>query len=405
MKIVRIITRLNIGGPSIHVAILSTGLDPEKFSTWLVTGCVEATEGDLTDAVARSPVQLVRMNTLRRRLHPWGDAATLVRVLRLTWSVRPQVIHTHMAKAGALGRLAGWLYNTIGPGRRPGARATLVHTFHGHVLEGYFAPPVAWLFTRIERWLAARTDILIAVNQAIQDGLIRKGIGHPRQWRVIPLGLDLATLAQLPFPNVSSTVRVGLIGRLVPIKNSSLFLQGLSRLIHHRPDQSVRGVIVGDGPLRAALEREAKQLGVDGIVRFLGWQRDLRAVYEDLDVACLTSWNEGTPVSLIEAMAAGRTVIATDVGGVRDLLSDRGEPTMPILPGTFQLVQRGILIRAGDASGLAAALRCVHEDVTLRTRLAEAARPYVVQMFSQARLLRDLTALYEEGRRMPSVVS
>jgi len=308
---------------------------------------------------------------------------------------RPHILHTHMAKAGALGRLAGILYNRFGHGRRPGQRAMLIHTFHGHVLEGYFSPRLAKIFLLIERWLARRTDLLIAVSPTIQEELIDKGIGRPGQWRVIPLGLDLSALAQLPLPNGASPVRIGMVGRLVPIKHPRLFLQAMAHLIRHTPEPSVRGVMVGDGPLRPALECEAKQLGLDRVVRFTGWQRDLRSVYEGLDVVCLTSWNEGTPVALIEAMAAGRAVVATDVGGVRDVLDGQIRKNEPIALGTFRRTTHGILVRPGDVEGLASALRTVATDPALRRTLGEVARPHVLSRFSADRLLRDITTLYD----------
>ena len=394
-KIVRIVTRLNIGGPAIHVALLSTALDPTRFSTCLIVGEPDPTEGDLSGWLRGERISRIRVKTLTRSIRPWADAVSLVRVIRIVWKERPHLIHTHMAKAGTLGRIAGMVYNRIGPGRKPGARAALIHTFHGHVLEGYFAPWASRVFLAIERWLARRTDCLIAVSRSVRDALLQKGVGREAQWRVIPLGLDLSTLAQLPVPNGSSPVRVGMVGRLVPIKNPGLFLEALHRLVRQAPEPSVVGVIVGDGPLREGLEREAARLGLDGMVRFAGWQHDRRSMYEGVDVACLTSWNEGTPVALIEAMAASRAVVATDVGGVCDLLGPGVDAPGPILPGAFRLTGLGILVRPGDADGLASALRTVVTDATLRGELGRAARAYALQQFSHERLLRDMTALYE----------
>ncbi len=393
-KIVRVITRLNIGGPSLHAACLSTGLDPRRFSTCLVVGEPEATEGNLTGLVQGSVARIIRLPTLTRPIRPWADLRTLAGLLRLVWRERPAIIHTHMAKAGALGRLAGFLYNGVGPGRRPGRRAVCLHTFHGHVLEGYFPGWATRAFLWIERWLAARTDVLIAVSPSVRDDLLKKGIGRPSQWRVIPLGLRLGALARLSPPDgAGEALRVGTVGRLVPIKNAAMFLQALARLGVQTP---VRGLVVGDGPLRSALEREAKALGVERVVRFAGWQHDVRAVYERLDVACLTSWNEGTPVSLIEAMAAGRPVVATDVGGVRDLLADGDAAGEGIAPGTFRVAPRGVLVRPGDPEGLAAALRRLGADGALRRSLGEAGRAFVTERFTEERLLHDIESLYHE---------
>ena len=404
-RIVRIITRLNIGGPSLHVAILSQGLDPSAFSTCLVAGEPDATEGNLRRLIDPTPerggvrggqVRFIELPSLRRAIRPWNDLASFAALLRIVWRERPRIIHTHMAKAGALGRLAGFLYNALGPGREPGARAVLVHTFHGHVLEGYFPLWLSRLFIIIERWLARGTDCLIAVSPAVQRDLVDKGIGRPEQWRLIPLGLDLSRLGRLPFPDWAMPARVGLVGRLVPVKNPSLFLQALGRIRVRRPELVASGVVVGDGPLRQGLEREADQLGLREVLRFAGWQQDLPSVYEALEIVCLTSWNEGTPVSLIEAMAAGRAVVATDVGGVRDLLeAPDDEAGAPIAAGGYRIARRGLIVRPGDSDGLAAALEALASDVGLRRTLGEVARSHVVRAFRQERLLQDITSLYE----------
>ena len=397
VRIVRIIPRLNIGGPSIHAALLSNGLDPSKFSTCLVVGEPDATEGDLRRLIQGERVRLVQLSSLRRAMSPWNDLRSLVRLLTILWRERPRIIHTHMAKAGALGRFAGVLYNRVGPGRRLGHRAILIHTFHGHVLEGYFPLWLSRLFTIIERWLARRTDGLIAVSPAVQRELMEKGIGRREQWRLIPLGLDLSTLGQLPLPNGARPVRVGFVGRLVPIKNPSLFLQALGRIQERRPDLVASGVMVGDGPLRRPLEQEADRLGLRDLLRFAGWQHDLSSVYERLEIVCLTSWNEGTPVSLIEAMAAGRAVVATDVGGVRDLLEGSAdEAKTPIASGGYRIARRGLIVRAGDPDGLASALDTLASDAALRRTLGEAARSYAVQAFRQERLLQGITSLYDQ---------
>jgi len=392
-RILRIVTRLNIGGPAIHVSLLSTRLDPQRFDTCLVVGQPDATEGDLSSTIPAA-VRMIRLRTLQRSLRPLNDLRTLWRLLRITWQQRPHLIHTHMAKAGTLGRLAGLLYNRIGPGRRE--RAVLLHTFHGHVLDGYFSGPSERLFTAIERALARHTDHLIAVSDTVKQDLLALGIGRPEQWHVIPVGLNVASLGQLPMPNGAPTVRFGLIGRLVPIKNPSLFLDGLRRTTQ-AGSPPVQGIVVGDGPLRATLERETAALGLDSLVRFTGWQRDLSQVYANLEVACLTSWNEGTPIAMIEAMAAGRAVVATNAGGVRDLLLDPGQTADPA-PGTFQQTERGLLVRPGDAEGLASAMTALATDVGLRRRLGQAAREHVLQRFTEERLLRDITALYERLR-------
>ena len=397
IPILRIVTRFNIGGPAIHASLLSTRLDASRFHTCLVIGKPDATEGDLTNLVRGSAARVVVLNSLCRPIRPWHDLVTLLSLVRVAWTHRPRIIHTHMAKAGTLGRLAGLLYNRLGPGRHASRRAILIHTFHGHVLEGYFSPRVSRFFLSIERWLARRTDRLIAVSHTVRRELLSLGIGQPTQWQVIPVGLDLCALSQLPLPNGAPTVRVGMVGRLVPIKNPSLFLGAFRRLAAEESQRPVRAVIVGDGPLRGTLERETKRLGLEGLVHFTGWRRDLTAVYGDLEVTCLTSWNEGTPVALIEAMAAGRAVVAANAGGVQDLLGEEGQPADEIPAGQYRITDRGILVRPGDHDGLVKALTLVTQDDELRRRLGRAARHYVVQRYAHERLVRDITALYERA--------
>ncbi len=402
IRIVRVIARLNIGGPAIHTALLTRRLGPPAYDSLLVTGQPERDEGEMTDLVERVGIRRVVVPSMRQPLHLRRDLLAWWRLLGIIRGFRPDIVHTHTAKAGALGRsaalvenglrrLSGWITG------RPVGRCWIVHTFHGHVLEGYFSRRRSRIFLAIERWLARRTDRLIAVSQAARDRLLALGVGRAEQWRVIPPGLEIASLAELPFPNGQWPVTFGMVGRLVPIKNPTLFLHALSRLAQGEEGRPVSAVIVGDGPLRRQLEEEAAALGLARRVRFTGWQRDMTRVYQGLDVACLTSWSEGTPVAVIEAMAAGRAVIATDVGGVRDLLCEpaacaEGPPTS----GSFRVGARGILVRPGDPEGLAAALAATAADQGLRRRLGAAARAHAVSRYSEERLIREIAAVYQE---------
>ncbi|MBI4596994.1 MAG: glycosyltransferase [Candidatus Omnitrophica bacterium] len=396
VTIVRMLTRLNIGGPALHAAVLCNRLDARRYRTCLVIGRPDPSEGDLRGLIHDAAAQVVQIDSLRRDIRLWADLRSWLRLVTILQRTRPAIIHTHMAKAGTLGRLAGWWYNHWGAGRRKAHRAILIHTFHGHVLEGYFSPWKTRLFLAIERWLARRTDCLIAVSPTVKRELHALGIGSAAQWRVIPVGLALSHLAQMPLPNGAAALRFGLIGRLVPIKHPSLFLEVMERLARQPSLGQVQGLIVGDGPLRRSLEEESQRRGLAPMVRFTGWQRDLPSVYGGIEVACLTSQNEGTPVALIEAMAAGRAVVATRVGGVPDLLEEDPESDGEVAPGTCRVTPRGILVGPGDAEGFARALTMLVEDAPLRRRLGESARAYVAQRFDQDRLVRDIEALYEE---------
>lgn len=396
MRIVRVVTRLNIGGPSIHVTLLSTQLDPDRFDTRLVVGKTGEKEGDLSPQAAARGARMIRLPYLIRPVHPWMDLLAWIHLVRILLRERPRILHTHMAKAGALGRLAGIFYNRWGPGRIPTNRVILIHTFHGHVLEGYFAPWASDRFAAVERWLARRTDCLIAVSPRIREELLGKGLGRPESWRVVPLGLDLSKFADLPFPNGAEPLRCGLVGRLVPIKNPWLFLQAFGQIIREGFRPGLQGVIVGEGPLRQTLEAQARSERLEGYLRFTGWQQDMERCYRDLDVVCLTSLNEGTPLTLIEAMAAGRAVVAADVGGVRDLLDHGASEPLRVPEGGFSVTPVGILFRSGDAQGLAAALRHLAQNGSLRRALGEAARRHVRERFHHERLLREIGQLYEE---------
>lgn len=393
-RILRILTRLNIGGPAIHASLLSRKLPASRYATLLVVGQPERREGDMANLLGDAPADVIKIPSLRRPIRPLSDVITLIRLLRIVRRYRPRIIHTHMAKAGSLGRLAGILYNRFGRGRKPGQRAILIHTFHGHVLDGYFSSWTSRLFLRIERWLAARTDCLIAVSPAVRRDLLALGIGRARQWRVVPLGLELSDLSRLDAPAPRGTIHLGMVGRLVPIKNVSLFLESLQRLAT-RTREPFSAAIVGDGPLRAELEREVARRSLAPRVRFTGWQRDLPAVYRELDIVCLTSLNEGTPVALIEAMATGRPVVATAVGGVVDLLAD-GLDASHIPAGDYVITDRGLIVRPGDAEGFTRALERLLGDTDLRERLGQAARAFVLERFSSDRLIRDIDHLYQE---------
>lgn len=357
--VLRVLTRLNIGGPSRHAVILHRGLAELGWECVLARGASEGEEGDFTEW---EPVDTVRVAGLRRGASP-AQAAIAVRSLRrLIREVDPDIVHTHMAMAGFAARIAA-----------SGSRARVIHTFHGHVLEGYFSPVRERLYAVVERRLARRTDALIAVSAGVRDELSALGIGAPERWHVIPLGLDLDRLLAMDTPP-PRTNTVGIVGRLVPIKDHATLLLALTLL----PD-GVRLVVAGDGELRTQLELFARELGLGGRVEFRGWVRDLASLYGELDVVVLSSINEGTPVAIIEAMAAGRPVVATAVGGVPDVVA----------PGVT-----GTLVPPADPAALAAAIAAALTGDALARQRTEQARAMVAGRFGQRRLVRDIEHLY-----------
>jgi glycosyltransferase involved in cell wall biosynthesis len=298
-------------------------------------------------------------------------------------SFRPAVVHTHTAKAGAVGRLAAWLAGV----------PVIAHTYHGHVLRGYFGPVKTAAYRLIERVLDRVTDAPITVSTALRDDLAALKVSRADKIRVVPLGLDLQRFTR-PHPRGAlraadgipeAAPLVGIVGRLVPIKDVETFLAAAARVQAARED--TRFAVIGDGESRAALEAKAAELGIGPAVRFHGWRTDLEAVYADLDVVVNSSRNEGTPVALIEALAAGRPVVATAVGGTPDLLAGGAH---------------GALVPAGSPEALAAAILDVFGNPAESRRRAEAGRAHVFAHHSAERLIDDIDALYREllGRRL-----
>jgi glycosyltransferase involved in cell wall biosynthesis len=386
IPVVRVITRLNIGGPSIQATRLTDRLEPHGFATTLIHGRLGDGEGDMSYLIAAG-AHATYLESLRRPLSPLADLRALRQLYGELKRARPAIVHTHMAKAGMLGRIAAAAYNLT----RGGApRARVIHTYHGHVLEGYFSPLMTGLFITIERMLARISDVIVAISPAIEREL-RDGfrIGRAAQYRVVPLGFDLGEFAAIDdearaaarkrLEVATNAEVVTTVGRLTAIKQHCLFLDAIAAASRTRP--RLLALVAGDGELRDELEAYARKLGINDRVRFLGWRRDLAAIYGATDVFMLTSRNEGTPVALIEAMASGVPGVSTDVGGVKDVIDS---------------ADVGARVPDGDAAGLAAQLVRYLADPELRRRTGERARARVLDRYSLDRLVRDITALYRD---------
>jgi glycosyltransferase involved in cell wall biosynthesis len=382
LRILRVIARLNVGGPARHVAILDEGLSRRGHTTMLAFGPVREGEGSLEDLVTGVPTR--RIDELGRRIRLFDDAVAFARIFRLIRAYRPHIVHTHTAKAGTLGRLAAALHNLLSP---PHGRARLVHTFHGHVLEGYFGPVGDWLVRIIERSLARLTDRIVAISpRQRQDLTGRFGICSADRVDVVPLGLDLDDLllidashgtlrAQLGI--AADAFVVGFIGRLVPIKDPLTLIAAFADVAASAANAVL--VIAGSGPLEEAVRREVEARGLQSRVRFAGWQRDLAALYATCDLIALVSRNEGTPVAIIEAMAAGRAVVATAVGGVPDLVEHQ---------------HTGLLVPPGSSAAITAAILSLLHDPSLRGMLGARARDQARNRFRRERLVDDIERLY-----------
>lgn len=397
IKILRMIARLNVGGPAIHVYLLTRGIDPDRFQSILVTGKISPQEGDMSylfDSLDKKPVIIPE---LQREISLMLDLKALARIFKILCRERPDIVHTHTAKAGTSARLAAMAYNLVSD-----RRVKLVHTFHGHVFEGYFSRKKSLMFIWIERLLARGTDVIIAISETQKKALSDKyRIAPADKIEIIPLGFDLKSFLhcralkgqfrqQLGMED--DVVLIGIIGRLVPIKHHMMFFNAARIFIEENPGIQVKFIVVGDGELRDELESYCQKHGLADYVHFCGWMKGLPPVYADLDILALTSINEGTPVSIIESMASSVPVIATDVGGVLDLLG--AEDGRPPSDG-FRICERGILCRKNDAKGLANGLKYLignhtRENQERMTR----ARLFVEQRFSQERLLNDIESLY-----------
>ncbi len=408
IKVIRIIARLNVGGPAKHVVWLTAGLHDAGFNTLLVTGKVPEGEDDMSYFASESGVTPLYFPEMSREIS-LKDAITVWKLFRMFLRERPDIVHTHTAKAGTVGRTAGFLYRWLTPGALIGKprECKFVHTYHGHVFHSYYGRGRTQLFLLIERWLAKLvTDRLIVVSnqQSVEIG-DKFHVGRRGQIKVIPLGLDLDIFAEHASRRAKfrhelciadDAILIGIVGRLTEIKNHEMFLNVVARLKATDPacrrQGAVRFIVIGDGSLRPSLEAQRQSLGLEHDVIFVGGRKDPEYFYPALDVVALTSRNEGTPLTLIEAMANARPVVATKVGGVVDLLGDVVED------GPYQVCRRGIGVPASDEEAFVAALSRIIRDRSLRQELGERGLEFVEVNYSKERLFEDIKALYSELR-------
>ena len=367
LRVMRVIARMNVGGPALQAAVLARGLDPNRFEHRIYAGSVAASEADYIELCA-SDVAPIRVAGLGRSVRPLDDARALAELTAVMRRYRPHIVHTHTAKAGVLGRLAALA-----------ARAPVrVHTFHGHLLHGYFSAARTRQVIRIERALARGCDNLVAVGGQVRDDLLAAGIGKARQYVVVPPG---RRLPPLPDPQ-AARVALGLpldgpvvayVGRLTGVKRPDRFVAVARRIRESVPDSHF--VVCGDGD-------EMKMLTTDtGLVpppHLLGWRSDVETVYAAADIVVLTSDNEGMPVSLIEAGLAGVPVVASRVGSVAEVVEDGvsgivAEPTVEDLAGAAVTLLR---------------------DPALRGRMGRDAHDIATRQFGEQRLVHDMEELY-----------
>lgn len=376
MKLASVITRLNVGGAAPHVIALTAFLKTRGVETLLITGQPEPREGEMVELAHQKGCVPLRIPSLRNSATPVGDALTLLRLIRLFRRERPTIVHLHLLKARVLGGLAARI-----------ARVPIVvETFHGTQFVGYYPPPVTRLLIVLERLLGRWMDAVVAVSDAVATELIRLKIAPVAKVHVILLGLELdgfqtgsgsggGLRAELHLP--AQAPLVGAVGRIAPIKGIEYFIEAARQIVQVIPD--ARFVLIGDGPQRQMLERKVTDARIGDKVWFLGWRKDVVQILPDLDVVVLPSLHEGTPVSLIEAMAASRAVVATQVGGVPDVVEhDR----------------TGLLIPPRDSRAIARAVILLLQDSERRHELGAAARRSVVGRFSLDRLEAEMEHFY-----------
>lgn len=414
IKILRIFSRLNIGGPSIHTILLTAGLNSSSFESILVKGSEDKDEGNMLYLAEQKGVKPVIIPEMGRNISLLDDVKAFFKLYQLIKKEKPDIVHTHTAKAGALGRSAAILIKTqeslIKALKRiffykdskldyNNKRLRLVHTFHGHVFSKYFHPIISKIFLMIEKILSRFTDTIIAVSEEQRREILSFGIGNKDKVITVPLGLELDRFLNLrelkgklrtELKLTEDIKLVGIVGRLVPIKNHKMFIDAVYKLKEKKEGIKAKFLIVGDGELRKKIKDYIREKELERNIIFLGFRKDMEVVYADLDIVVLTSLNEGLPVALIEAMASGKPVISTKVGGVVDLLGTIVDHNI------YEITDCGFLIQSGDSNGLALAMQELIENDSLREKMGEKGREIVYPKYDISRLIENIKNLYEE---------
>ena len=403
-RVLRIINRFNLGGPTHNAAYLTRYL-PGEFETLLVGGAQEQSEEGSGHILKNMGVEPVILPEMQREVAPWRDRSAYRRIKQLIKEFKPDIVHTHAAKAGAVGRMAA---------SELGVKA-IVHTFHGHVFHSYFGAVRTAMYKNIERFLARRSSRIVAISEKQKSERVEEHrICADAKVSVIPLGFDLSKFQQdqaakralfrRVYGVADDEVAVGIVGRLVPVKNHDLFLRSIKQ-VQERTGRKVRAFVVGDGQERERLEGVARELGLSQVsgpyfnghgfghglnghpmtersdVTWTSWIKEIDIVNAGVDVVALTSVNEGTPVSLIEAQAANRPIVSTKVGGIENVVVEGGT---------------ALLSRTDDVDGFSANLLKVVEDEGLRSRMAQGGWEHVKQRYHYTRLVDDTAAMYRE---------
>ena len=389
-RVLRIFNRLVVGGPALNVTYLTKYMAPE-FETMLVVGEKEDHEKSAEYLSAELGIDFITVKGMGRSLNAASDYFAYKEIKKLIKSFKPDIVHTHAAKPGALGRLAA------SSSKVP----VILHTFHGHVFHSYFSSAKTKFFISTERFLAKRSDAIIAISEQQKKELaLDFKIAPEEKFKVVPLGFDLDRFRKdqqkkrqsfrNEFNMAADEIAIGIIGRLVPVKNHDLFLKATRHVIDNT-SKKIKAFIIGDGETRTRLESLARELGLsfsdehsiehNGPLVFTSWRSDVDVINAGLDIICLTSFNEGTPVSLIEAQAANKPIVSTRVGGIADIVMED---------------QTAFLANINDDEKFSNDLLKLVEDQTLREKMGQNSHIHVLESFSYQRLVKDMSQLYYE---------
>lgn len=389
-RVLRIMNRLAVGGPVLNATYLTRYMAPD-FETLLVVGEKEDHEKSAEYLAHQLGIQYITIPGMGRSINPASDYRAYRKLKDLMKSFKPDVVHTHAAKPGAVGRMAA------SSARIP----AIVHTFHGHVFHSYFNSTKTKFFIQTERYLGRKSDAIVAISDQQKRELVQDfRIAPEEKFRVVPLGFDLDRFRtaqeekriklRSEFGVKDYEVAIGIIGRLVPVKNHTLFMKGIKHVLNNS-SRKIKAFIIGDGETRADLENLVREAGIPYSVQdspehphplvFTSWRSDIDYINAGLDIVCLTSFNEGTPVSLIEAQAAGKPIVSTRVGGIADIVVE-GETAF--------------LADVQDADTFCDHLLRLVEDDNLRQQMSGKGSVHVLERFSYQRLVRDMSHLYWE---------
>ena len=380
-RILRIINRLNLGGPTYNAAYLTRYLPPE-YETLLISGMKDESEESSEFILRKLGIDPVYIPEMKRDIDPKNDRIAYNKIKQVIKNFKPEIVHTHASKAGTIGRIAAIKCGV----------PVIVHTFHGHVFHSYFNPFTSRIFMEIEKYLARRSSAIVAISEIQKQELVHEfKIASEDKVKVIPLGFDLSRFRENQEKNrknfrdkynLTDEVAIGIVGRLVPIKNHDMFLSAL-KIVKREAQKKFKAFIIGDGQNRTHLEKLVEEFGLQNDVIFTSWIKNIEKPMAGLDIIALTSLNEGTPVSLIEAQAADKPVVSTDVGGIGNVvLKDI----------------TGLLSPADNIELFAKNLLKLINYEDYRVEMGHKGWDFIRNKYNYTRLIEDTSSLYSELR-------